>query len=96
VKCVHGAEEELATADARALLDSAIEDECILVTRNYADYTRLAAAYEHGGIAFPGILFLPPEETPVSDLAERIARWLDAAGPEVAPGRVTWLPDVSS
>jgi len=91
VRSIHASDEDLATADARRLLDAAIEDECLLVTRNYADYSDLAAAYRHRGRDFPGILFLPPDVAPAFEEARAISAWLatDAAG--AARNRCVWL-----
>jgi len=92
IRALHvGAERELACADARLLLESAIEDECLLVTRNYADFTRLATAFRHAGRSFPGILFLPPGETAIEPSADRIRDWLEAGGAREAEGRCAWL-----
>lgn len=91
IRAIHAAEEELATADSRRLLESAIEDECLLVTRNYGDFSDLAAAYRHVGRDFPGVLFLPPDPIAPAALAERIAEWLRTGGAEVVANRCEWL-----
>jgi len=91
IRAIHAAEEELATADARGLLESAIEDECLLVTRNYADLSDLAAAYRHVGREFPGVLFLPSDSLDPAAQADRIAAWLEAGGAESAVNRCEWL-----
>ncbi len=93
VRCVHAVDEDLVTADAQDLLESAIEDECILVTRNYADFAQLASAYAHMGRSFPGILFLPPGDVPADVLAGRIAAWVAAGGHGSLASRAGWLPD---
>ncbi|MFV1987019.1 MAG: DUF5615 family PIN-like protein [Gemmatimonadota bacterium] len=93
VRAIHAAEEEFAAADARTLLESAIEDECLLVTRNYADFTDLAAAYRHAGREFPGVLFVPVSDVAdsVGDEAARIVEWVAAGGPETARNACRWL-----
>lgn len=91
VRAIHAGEEELATADARRLLESAIEDECLLVTRNYADFTRLGEAFGYAGRSFPGVLFLPATSAPVTETAAAIRAWLDAGGPGRARDRCVWL-----
>jgi len=91
IRAIHAAEEDLATADARGLLESAIEDECLLVTRNYADMSDLAAAYRHAGRDFPGVLFLPPDPLAPAAQADRIAAWLAAGGAESATNSCEWL-----
>lgn len=83
--------EDLATADARRLLDAAIEDECLLVTRNYVDYSDLAEAYRHRGRSFPGVLFLPPTPGPAFEEARAISAWLASGAVEGARDRCVWL-----
>ena len=89
VRAIHAAEESLGTLDARGLLDAAIEDECLLVTRNYADYAALSRAYRHAGRTFPGILFIDRDADDAGS-ADAIAAWVksDAAG---AAGECHWL-----
>ena len=91
VRSIHASVEELATADARRLLDAAIEDECLLVTRNYADFTDLAAAYRHRGRDFPGVLFLPPDGAEPFEQARAISAWLETADVESARNECVWL-----
>ncbi len=93
VRAIHAGEEELATADSRRLLESAIEDECLLVTRNYGDFTRLGEAFGHAGRSFPGILFLPADPAPPPEAAAGIRAWLEAGGPSRARDRCVWLGD---
>ncbi|MDX1394125.1 MAG: DUF5615 family PIN-like protein [Gemmatimonadota bacterium] len=90
VRAIHAADEGLATLDARALLDAAIEDECLLVTRNYADYAALADAYRHAGRTFPGILFVDATgDAPAS--ADAIARWLESSEVGDREGQCAWV-----
>ena len=91
IRSIHASVQELATADARRLLEAAIEDECLLVTRNYADFTDLAAAYRHGGRDFPGILFLPPNGGEPFEQARAISAWLETGAAEVARNECFWL-----
>ncbi len=93
VRAIHAAEEEFAAGDARTLLESAIEDECLLVTRNYADFTDLAAAFGHADREFPGILFLPArrDTETVSDEAATIAAWIESGGPDTARNACRWI-----
>lgn len=98
MRAIHAGEEEFATGDARTLLDSAIEDECLLVTRNYADFTDLATAYGYAGRDFPGILFLPvagPHDS-IPDLAHRVALWLEAGGADAAGNTCCWLDEAEA
>lgn len=95
VDCIHAGEEGLSEADALALLESAIEDGCILVSRNYADFTRLADAFRQQSRAFPGVLLLG-DEFPAWDSglqADAIQRWLTTADPSDHEGRCSWLSD---
>ena len=91
LRAIHVAEEDLAAADARCLLEAAIEDECLLVTRSYADMSDLAAAYRYAGRNFPGILFLPSEPLPIPVQADRIAAWLEEGGAVGAADGCTWI-----
>jgi predicted nuclease of predicted toxin-antitoxin system len=91
VRSIHASVEELATADARRLLDAAIEDECLIVTRNYADFTDLASAYRHGGREFPGILFLPENGREPFEQARAISAWLQTGAAESARNKCVWL-----
>lgn len=93
VRAIHAGEEELATADARRLLESAIEDECLLVTRNYGDFTRLAEAFRHAGRSFPGIVFLPPDPARPAECAAAIREWLEAGGAREARDTCAWLTE---
>lgn len=92
VRCIHAGTEELATAESRRMLEAAIEDDCILVTRNYADYRALAPAFRAAGRSFPGILFLRRTE-PLDEVAARIASWLEAGGPGRARDACVWLEE---
>jgi hypothetical protein len=93
VRAIHAGEEEFAAADARTLLESAIEDECLLVTRNYSDFTDLAAAFLHAGRDFPGILFVPALRGAAdpAGTALDIVRWVEAGGVETAHNACRWL-----
>ena len=44
VKVLHAGDEGLAAYDDRQLLEYAREDDCLIVTRNYAGFARLAEA----------------------------------------------------
>lgn len=69
------------------MLECAIEDECLIVTRNYADFSDIAAAFRHAGREFPGILFMPFEAGTPAQQAGRIVEWLAegvASGPTTA------------
>ncbi len=79
IQAIHVGEEGIAGESARTLLELAIEDDCILVTGNYADFSRLAEAYRSRGRSFPGILFLPadPEHADAASQAAAIEAWLE-------------------
>ena len=91
IRSIHAAEEEFATAGAKTLLECAIEDECLLLTRNYGDFSDLAAAFVHAGRDFPGILFAPNEPTVVDELADLIESWIGGADLEGAANRCHWI-----
>ena len=93
VPCIHAGEEGLSEADALDLLESAIEDGCILVSRNYADFTRLADGFRQQSRSFPGVLLLG-DEVPAWDAeqqADAIQRWVTTADPAAHEGRCSWL-----
>ena len=93
LRAVHASEEDLARADARTLLECAIEDECWLVTRNYADFSDVATAFRHAGREFPGVLFMPFDAGSPAQQADRIVEWL---GTRPTPDPTTachWLTD---
>jgi len=62
----------------------------VVVTRNYGDFTDLAAAFTHAGREFPGVLFVSLEDSG-PEQAERIARWLAEGGAEQSRNRCCWL-----
>jgi predicted nuclease of predicted toxin-antitoxin system len=93
ISCIHAGEEGLADSDAMRLLESAIEDECILVSRNYADFARLADALRRESRAFPGIL-LVGEELNAWDVeaeADAIEGWVAETTPEANRDKCLWL-----
>lgn len=92
-RCIHASEEELATADARELLESAIDDECLVVSRNRVDFLALATAFGAAGRSFPGIVLLAGDPAPAREDAGRIAKWLDSGGAEGVEDRVVWLDE---
>ncbi len=77
IPVVHAGVEGLASEGAQQLLEYAIADGCVIVTRNYADFTRLAEAYAGAGRTFPGILFVPPtlDATDTHAHAQAVAQW---------------------
>jgi predicted nuclease of predicted toxin-antitoxin system len=90
VKVLHAGDEGLAAYDDRQLLEYAREDDCLIVTRNYAGFARLAEAYLQDGRDFPGILFISADVDPrdMDAHVEVVERWLAAT--DQAPGG---LPD---
>lgn len=93
VSCIHAGEEGLAASDAMRLLESAIEDECVLVSRNYADLARLADALRRESRTFPGILFLGAEleAWDVEAQADAIERWVAETTPGANRDQCSWL-----
>lgn len=93
VSCIHAGEEGLADSDAMKLLESAIEDECVLVSRNYADFARLAEVFRRESRPFPGILLLGEELNAwdVEAQAEAIEGWLAETEPEANRDQCVWL-----
>lgn len=93
VSCIHAGEEGLAGSDAQRLLESAIEDECILVSRNCADLARLADAFRRQSRTFPGILLIGDEldASNVEAQADAIHRWVSETEPETSRDKCSWL-----
>jgi len=58
VDVVHVAEAGLSEADDPQVFAWAIEEQRIIVTRNYRDFAPLVQVYSGRGMAFPGVLFL--------------------------------------
>lgn len=91
-RCVHAGLEGLGAAGATRLLQAALEDECVLVTRNYAGFTELATAYRAAGRRVPPVLFVSPElATRIDAQADAIAGWLEAEDPRPGSGDVAWV-----
>lgn len=55
---VHANDVELGEAEDPELLEYALSEERILVTRNYQDFAPLVEALNRAGRSFPGVLFL--------------------------------------
>ena len=97
VQSIHAGEEGLATCDDRQLLEYAREDGCLIVTRNYVGFARLAEAYLREGRDFPAVLFVSSEikETDVDGHVEAIERWLrgaaEAGSTSSLKNRYVWL-----
>ena len=95
IPVVHAGVEGLASEGAQQLLEYAIADGCVIVTRNYADFSRLAEAYADAGRTLPGILFIPPtlDSRDTHAHARAIAGWYRENEGDAAriQGRVTWL-----
>lgn len=92
VRCVHAGLEGLGAADAARLLQAALEDECLLVTRDYAGFTELATAYRAAGRGVPPLLFIAPDLAGrIEAQAEAVAAWLESEEPRPGSGRIAWL-----
>ena len=92
VDAVHAVDAGLAGAADVALFDWAIAEGRVLLTRDYADFSRLAKAAERAGRSFPGVLFFSRTlaRAGVGAAAAAVARYVEAHQ-EVAPGTVAWL-----
>lgn len=100
VQALHAGEEGLAGLTDRELLEYARRDGCLVVTRDFASYGRLAEAYAARGREFPGILLLSPELRPadaeghvraVEGWLSRVAGWSDEELRRSVGGRYVWL-----
>jgi hypothetical protein len=93
ISCIHAGEEGLADSDALTLLENAIEDECVLVSRNYADLARLADVLRRESRAFPGILLVGQELNAwdIEAEADAIERWVAETTPEENRDKCLWL-----
>lgn len=93
ISCIHAGEEGLAGSDAQRLLESAIEDECVLVSRNCADFARLAEAFRRQSRPFPGILLIGDEldAWDVEAQADAIEGWVAGTTSEGSRNRCSWL-----
>lgn len=93
ISCIHAGEEGLADSNAMRLLENAIEDGCVLVSRNYADFARLADALRRESRPFPGILLLGQDLNgwDVEAEADAIERWAAETTPEANRDKCLWL-----
>jgi predicted nuclease of predicted toxin-antitoxin system len=103
VDVVHALEIGLRRALDPEVLDRAVAEGRIVVTRNYADFSALARSYGAAGRSFPGVLFLAVSvrQSDVGAHVASVERWIAAqadADPEgSAAGRspiadgVGWL-----
>lgn len=60
IDAVHVVEEGLAGMPDAEIMAVAIDDERIVITRDYADFGALVDLYIQWDIAFPGVLFISP------------------------------------
>lgn len=83
IDVVHAVEIRLGRASDAELLERAIVEERIVVTRNYRHFVPLVEACVRRRRSFPGVLFLSPSisQTDVGAHVGAIRRWL-AEGPE--------------
>lgn len=96
VQVVHVGEEGLASATAEQLIELALDDESVIVTRNALDFQRLALVHARDGRPFPEVLVVSDSIRP-DDAAAHVAAiqgWL--AGPDriagAAPPGLVRLP----
>lgn len=92
IDVVHAVEAGLAEASDQTMLEHAIAEGRIVVTRNYAHFVKLATVYVREGRSFPGILFYAPS-VPFGDLAAHVKaleRWLAQAPADRNPIADSW------
>jgi len=92
VDAVHVVETGLAGAGDVVVLETAIAQRRILVTRDYSDFALLVAALQRRKRSFPGVLFASvalPLGRPGA-LAEALTRFAERPG-GVPEGTVAWL-----
>lgn len=93
---VHVAEVGLSEADDAEIFAWSIEQDRIIVTRNYQDFAPLVTAYAEQGRAFPGVLFIATS-VPHADAGHHVRSllaWIDAAdqaGHNPVAGTYGWL-----
>jgi predicted nuclease of predicted toxin-antitoxin system len=78
---VHVAEVGLSEADDPDIFAWSIDQQRIVVTRNYQDFAPLASTYAEKGLAFPGVLFIATS-VPQADAGHHIRSllaWIEAA-----------------
>lgn len=92
---VHAVDAGLREADDPVLLERAIHDGRILVTRNYQDFAPLVEALNRAGRSFPGVLFLStaiPQGNAGAHV-NRLEGWISSCPADVNPVQDTfgWL-----
>lgn len=89
---VHAVDAGVAGATDVAVFDRAIAGGRVVLTRDYADFSRLAKAAELAGRSFPGVIFLSGRlaRLGVGAVAGAVARYVEAHE-EIGPGTVDWL-----
>ncbi len=78
VDAVHVLDLGLVSADDSVIMDAAITDDRILLTRDYTDFGELVGLQIHQGLEFPGVLFISPSipQGDVGALLEAIISWV--------------------
>lgn len=92
---VHAAEVGLGSASDAALLERAIDEGRIVVTRNVRHFAPLAKALARKGRPFPGILFVSPviRQGDAGVLVQAVEDWVARHGDEnPVAGTYGWLP----
>jgi predicted nuclease of predicted toxin-antitoxin system len=87
VDVVHATGAGLREASDPELLEHAIGDDRIVVTRNYRDFAPLVEALNRAGRSFPGVLFLStsiPQGNPGAHVT-RIEAWIASCAPVENP-----------
>jgi hypothetical protein len=77
VDAVHVLDLGLMSADDGEIMDAAINEDRILLTRDYTDFGELVVLQIHQGMEFPGVLFISPSipQGDVGALLEAIISW---------------------
>ena len=92
IDVVHAVDAGLAEASDVAVFDWAIVQGRVVVTRDYADFSRLAEVARRHGRSFPGVLLVSPalRHDDVGGIAAGIEAFVRGAR-ALAPGTVGWV-----
>ena len=91
---LHAREANLLKATDEEIMEVAIKQERILVTRDVSDFGQLARLYIHIGRSFPGILLVAPSipEKDPGSLIQAIAKWANKySNVDQISGGIAWL-----
>jgi predicted nuclease of predicted toxin-antitoxin system len=79
IDAVHAIESGLAGLPDAEIMAAAIDDERIVITRDYADFGTLVDLYSRWGIGFPGVLFISSSipHGDVGGLLQAVEVWIE-------------------